>query len=300
MPVTVDLPVLLLDLPTTLRFLRSVAVAKAMSDTTSLKWVTYDESTVLNVAYTLLFWKEKPGTVEVQTARREEVDRRAAQMTADFVSTAVRRSFEGGARLAAYLDSLDRVRQGSIENVQSVFSDAGKINREVAAITANAIRDLARIRLAADLTVKILAPPVVSVPYSIVATFIKEMNQGGTAKVVAWKCAQEPLKEGAKTLAEGGAELAADIGKDYGTMLHNAEVELRRQSDLIARRSATPKSIAKATARAEAATAAQGAARTGRALATGGKWALKGVATAFVAWDAWESWSDYQEATKDL
>lgn len=300
MPDSVSLPILLLDLPTTLRFLRSAAVAKAMSDTTSLKWVEYDDSTVLNVTYTLLFWKEKPGTVEVQTARREEIDRRAAQMTSEFLGTAIRRSFEGGGELAAYLAAMDRVRQGSIENLQTMFADAGRINREVAAITANAIRDLARIKLAADLIVKIGAPPVVSIPYSIVATFIKEMNQGSTAKVVAWKCAQEPLKEGAKTLAEGGSELAAEIGKDYGTMLHNAEIDLRRQADLIARRSATPKSIAKATARAEVAAAQQATARTGRALATGGKWALKGVATAFVAWDAWESWSDYQEATQGL
>lgn len=300
MPDTVNLPVLLLDLPTTLRFLRSAAVAKAMSDTTSLKWVEYNDSTALNVAYTLLFWKEKPGTVEVQTARREEVDRRATQMTAEFLSTAVKRSFEGGAQLANYLAAMDRVRTGSLENLQSMFGDAAKINREVAQVTANAIRDLARIKLASDLIVKIGAPPVVSIPYSILATFIKEMNAGGTAKVVAWKCAQEPLKEGAKTLAEGGSELAAEIGKDYGTMLHNAELDLRRQADLIARRSATPKSIAKAATRAEAAAAQQGAARTGRALATGGKWALKGVATAFVAWDAWESWTDYQEATQGL
>ena len=298
MNVKKNLPILLMDLPVMVRFLRSVALAKAMSDTTRLEWTSYNDSTALNIAYTVFFWKEKPGFVEVQTASHFELMRRTDSLMRQFWASALLRLQHGPAAFAQFLGSMDRTRSICQSNVQEQFSQAGSINDEVIRLTSSSIRDLAKIKLAADLIVKLSPVVAVSLPYSIITTFIKEMHQASSAKVVAFKVASEPGKEGLKKLAERGSEGLAREAVGFAQDLMNAKVDIKRLNDLLIRRSATTKSIVKNTSRLEEAGTAAAAARSSMGLAKAGSYALKGVAWGFVALDVWESWSDYREAVQ--
>jgi hypothetical protein len=144
--------------------------------------------------------------------------------------------------------------------------------------------------------VKVAAPPVVSLLYSIVTTFIKELHKADSANVVVFEVNKELAKEGAKQIAETGSHLLAQEADGYKMALRNAGLDIARQNDLLRRRSATLKSVSKATGRLEQATSRAGAARQSARLAGAGRASLQGLAWGFVALDVYEAWHDYSEA----
>ena len=292
---TVSLPVLALDLAATVRLLRSAAVAQAMAEATQLRWESFNDSKTLNIIYTVLFWKTKPGWVEVDTGSQENILRRTDELTASLWKNFFMTLPHGPASVARSLRAFERARALSLSSIREKFDSARAINNDVLAFTRVAIGDLARIKLASDVIVNVVAPPIVSVPYAMTATFIKEISRADSAKVVVFAVGKEPLKEGMKQLSEKGSHLMGREADGYSMALRNAQLDVVRQDDLLRRRSATVKSTSKATNRLAEATGRAGAAKQGVRVARAGHVALKALAWGFVAFDVYEAWHDYSE-----
>lgn len=292
----VSLPLLALDLSTTVRLIRSAAVAQAMAEATELTWKTYNDSKALNIIYTIFFWKTKPGWVEVDTGSQQQIVKRADELTAAMWKRFYGALAHGAAGIARNLRTIDRTRTQSLDGIREKFASATAINNDVLAFTRVAIRDLARVKLATDVIVNVAAPPVVSVPYAMTASFIKELQKADSAKVVLFAVGKEPTKEGLKQIAEKGSHMVGREADGYTIALRNAELDVLRQNDLLRRRSATAKSIEKASDRLANATSRAGAARQSVRFARVGQISLKALAWGFVAADVYEAWHDYSDA----
>jgi len=103
-------PVLLFDLDTTMRFLRSASLCRAMAESCNLEWKTYDDSMVINAIYTLMPWKEKPGGVDVKMASKAELQERYGWYLQRMVSNWTTAMFMGPASVKAFLDKVDAQR----------------------------------------------------------------------------------------------------------------------------------------------------------------------------------------------
>jgi hypothetical protein len=295
-PDVVSLPVLALDLAAAVRVIRSAAIAQAMAEATQLTWQTYNDSKALNIVYTVLFWKGKPGWVEVNTGSQDQILRRTDELTAQYWKSFYAKLTHGPAAVVRSLQAFERARAQALDSIRMKFEDARAINNDVLAYTRLAVRDLARIKLASDVVIAVAAPPVVSVPYAMTATFIKDVEKAESAKVLVFAVGKEPAKEGMKQLSEKGSHLLAREAGGYATALKNAELDIIRQNDLLRRRSATAKSAARASVRLEDATASAVAARQSVRFARAGQVTLKGLAWGFVAYDVYEAWHDYTDA----
>jgi hypothetical protein len=168
-------PVVCYDLQAISRFFRSCALAIAIQQTTSLEWKSYDDSTALNIAYGILFWKEKPGFADVRTGTQGEIGRRTDEMHLQFLMSFVRKLCEQGPDQAhRYVRAMQNLREQSRAATSDVFRSAQSINNEVIGKTQEAIRDLARIRLASQVGVAVLGA-------AVGIAFIGATAAGGTA-----------------------------------------------------------------------------------------------------------------------
>jgi hypothetical protein len=150
-------PLICYDLPTVSRFFRSVALAVAFQRHTSTEWVTYKDSTVLNAVYTVLFWKEPPGAVEVKQSSRQSIERATDELHQQFLFAWIEKLYQGGPSAGnEYVERMARLRENAREAVNDLFRDAARINAEVANQTRDAIVALARIRLAATVGVAVI------------------------------------------------------------------------------------------------------------------------------------------------
>jgi len=100
-------PTVCFDLPAISRFFRSCALTIATQLTTQVQWTTYRDSKVLNAIYTVLFWKEPPGIVEINTATASELDRKTDELHQQFLTAWVRKlATEGPYAAAKYVESI--------------------------------------------------------------------------------------------------------------------------------------------------------------------------------------------------
>jgi hypothetical protein len=295
MPDAVPVPVLALDLTAAVRLVRSAALAQALAEAAQLTWDTYNDSKALNFIYTLLFWKTKPGWVEVNTDSQENILRRADELTAASWAGVYMALAQGPGAVGHRLHGLERARSLALGSIRETFASARAINNDVLAFTRLSIRDLARIKLASDVIIGVAVPPAVGGPYAMAVKAIKEIDKADSAKVVLFAVGKEPAR-GMKQLANKGSSLLAREANGYLTALKNAELDILRQNDLLRRRFATAKSTAKATGRLADATSRAGAARQGARFARAGQVSLKGLAWGFVASDLLDAWHDYSEA----
>jgi hypothetical protein len=288
--------VLALDLTATVRLVRSAALAQAMAETTQLTWESYNDSKALNFIYTLLFWKARPGWVEVNTGSQENILRRADELTGASWTGVCLDLAHGPAAVGHRLRAFERARSLALGSIRETFESARAINNDVLAFTRLSIRDLARIKLASDVIIDVAAPPAVGVPYAMAVTAIKEIDKADSAKVVLFAVGKEPARDGVRQLADKGSRLLRREANGYLAALKNAELDILRQNDLLRRRSATAKSTSKAAGRLADATSRAGAARQGARFARAGQLSLKGLAWGFVASDVLDAWRDYSEA----
>lgn len=152
-----DIPVMCYDLHAISRFFRSCALAMAVQQTTKMQWETYRDSSVLNAVYTVMFWKEPPGQVEVKTGTKTEIDRKTDQYHEEFLLIWLRKLFvEGPIAAHEYVRRMERVRGFARDAVQDIFIDAGSINDEVIGQTSEAISRLAKIKLASQVGVAVI------------------------------------------------------------------------------------------------------------------------------------------------
>jgi hypothetical protein len=223
-----QIPAACYDLSAVSRFLRSVAQATAMQQYTSLAWQPYlDDPTVpdsdkrvLRVIYTVLAWKEPPGTLEVvqDTAK---IELRTNELHERYLLAWIDHLTRDPARAARYLEDMQKSRDNSTQFIREMFADAADLQREMLDETDAHLRGLGGIKLASTLVVTgmglaltSLGAVLVGTGYSVGRSLAKTQSQAAGAKVVGVSI------EIAKSAAEQGLERGA--GKAGNSLLAEA------------------------------------------------------------------------------
>ena len=328
-----SVPVLLLDLDKTLRFIRSTAMARALAESARLEWKSYDDSVFLNVVYGLMPWKEKPGSVEVQIAHGKALHDRQHEIAMASLEAWTKTWASGPQAMCNYMNGLERVRAGSLESLEMVFHDARAINSAVEQQLNSSIRTFAAIKLGATVAVALIAGGAAiaigagatavsaggatlafgasgtafgatSTAFSITCSLIKEWNAAPTAKVVAVS------KDTGKYLAGEAIDKTADyMVKKAGVsqalheqMLAKADRLIDHYSQMIARtgrqkvKKRAMSKLGENLAKHEV--AQQGIKQSSQLGKAAG--ALKtGAPIVFAAWDIWDAVGDFRETWAD-
>ena len=146
-------PVLLFSLEKTMKYLRSAAMSRAMAESCNLEWKTYDDSMVINAIYALMPWKEKPGSVEMKMAGKEELGERYGHYLRKYVTNWTTAMFMGPVAVKTCLDRIDLQRERDRAHIAQVAQDVREINAEVANQLGDSIKVLASIKLASTILV---------------------------------------------------------------------------------------------------------------------------------------------------
>jgi len=323
------------DLAAVSRFFRSVAMAITLQRYTTIEWVNYRDSQVLNAVYAVLFWKGAPGTAEIQTADSAVVQRATDELHERFLMAWIGRLVSDGPAAAnAYVSQMTQLRDSARDSLNELFHDAAQINNEVASQTRDAIVALARIRLAATVGVAVIGAAAgiafvaagagatgvtvfgieagtgaaqfgaTGFGYSAINTVIKTWEQAPEAKIAA---------VAVDTGKYAGNEIGGHVsGHFIGTALaqsqrsaqiiKSAEGQIRKMSARLAQEHLRKAQIRKATSilaasQAQAARETANLAKAGQMakLATG---AAKGIPVVFAAWDILDAIGDYNATVK--
>lgn len=302
----------------------------AMQRSIRISWVEYRDSAVLNVAYTILFWKEGPGWVEVNVKSVSELDAEIEQLTDQFVQSFLKKLHEDGFQEASrYASRMHALKLDAKEAIDQAFREAQEINNEVIGKTTGTIENLARIKLGAAVGVAVIsgtagvlavagatsvlgvsagAGPLVfaavGLTNSVTHSVIKTWEDGDTAKAVAIDFGKAGLSDGAGKAAEIAGEKATANFATKVMARNNAEVAVRRYADILGRRSTTPANIAKRTQRLAHAQGALGQAQVSATRAAATNTVARGVGYAlpvvFAAWDILDAVETYNEDLKGL
>lgn len=292
------LSVLFLDLDYLAGFIRSVAVARASQANVSTKWVSYDESKVINAIYMAMPWKGKPGTVEVEFGSQQAIEADTRRFVRQYQATVMAAMDAGPQALARKLEHLDQIRKSAWEALQDTLRDAGNINSAIVDRTGEGIRRLALIKLVADLTMTalgvVLSGPgatVLGAAYSVGGASLAEASAG---KPVAGVAIVNTAKTGGGMAANAAKSKALDKLQVSNKELVELEQEIAKREQAIARRMRKHRKyrhlnrqVRKLRGRAGE---VEGQARKlGRASG-----ALKVVSWAFVAESVYSAFSSYQ------
>lgn len=329
-------PVAILDLDTMIRFLRSVAMTRALAESATLEWKTYDDSLFLNVVYGLLPWKEKPGYVDTQIASGKRLEERYARHSESFLDTWLQRATQSPSAMFNYLEQLANIRNQDRVHLDSVFRDARAINQEVEQQLSQAIYTFAVIKLTATITVAVLSAggaiaaasgavtlPIgmgsgsmalggsatafggVSTGFSITGSIIKEWNHIPSAKMMAVS------KDVGKYAGGEALDKTADYMLKKATASQTLHQKLfdkasrqvdhySRQIAQTARQRVKRRAVTKLSEKvAQQQTAQQGLQQATR-LSQAGQWVKTGAPILFAAWDIWDGITDYAETVEQL
>jgi hypothetical protein len=142
----------------TSRFLHSAAKARAVQEQTRITWETYRDSTALNVAYGVLFWKGPPGTAEIHQDEAK-IRERTHQFHLQYMRAWLEKLHASPRAGAKYLEDVHEQRQFCLQSVQQVMNDATTINREVADEISLGMRKLGAIKLGSTIAMAALGVP---------------------------------------------------------------------------------------------------------------------------------------------
>jgi hypothetical protein len=325
------IPVVIIDLDTMVRFIRSVAMMRALAESASMEWKTYDDSLFLNIVYGLLPWKEKPGYVDTQIASGKKLQERFAVHSEKFVDTWIQRAAESPSGMFNYLEHLAKLRQLDQSNLDSLFHEARAINQQVEQQLNQSIRTFAIIKLTATIAVAVLsaggaiaaATGAVALPigigggtialggsatafgglstgFSITCSVIKEWNNVPQAKVIAVSKDVGKYVGGEildKT-ADHMLKQAAASQSLHQKLLEKASRQIDHYSRMIAqtardrvKRNATKKLAEKAVQKQTAQQGLKEAAQVSKI----GQAVKTGSPILFAAWDIWDGITDYAE-----
>ncbi len=299
------------------RFLWSVAHARALDRHTHASWVEYKESTVLNVVYTVLWWKAGPGTVEV-SQNREAIKESTQTLFVQYFDTFIKTLPQGVNHVADYLNRMDQVRASALESVQNLFNEAQRINAEVIGQINQAIRDLAAVKLGATIVLAgmtgglavagsglALAAGSVNLGYSVTGAVVKNWASLKGAGAMAIDVGKELLKEGVQQAATKGAEVVTAMGTMQAFLAAGKWDEAVQEVDKLTKEMAkkvSNKKKAKAGRKLGEAQAAKGVARKemeqGVKLQQAGGKVLRAVPIVFAAIDIINAVSEYQDDVK--
>lgn len=294
----------------------SCAHARALQEQTRLEWEPYRSSKALNAIYGVLFWKEGPGTVEIQQDQRK-IDILTERYFNDTFDAFLQKSFSlGPAGLAHYAEGLISTRNYGLNAVQQIFRDASSINESIADQAHRTIRTLAAIRLGSALvltgtgcTVTLAGGSaalamqigVVKLGADVMGQIIKPHDRiSGNVKGIAY----ESGKFGAETIADKMAENTGEIARHglgkAGAKLAFAQQRIQHYSRELARRFQSRKALKIGrrleNAKSDAAIARRTIRTSGRTLKAA-KIAGKAVPLVFAAWDVIDAWSEYEGET---
>ncbi|WID97878.1 hypothetical protein QO058_06405 [Bosea vestrisii] len=152
-----NISVVCYDLPTISRFIRSCALVIATQHSMKVEWETYRDSKVINAIYTVFFWKEPPGIAVVKDGAPAEIERRTDQMFERFILAWVRKLAEQGPRAGQeYLSFLGHLRDMARNDILNLYREVSGINSDVIRETQQGIKNLARIKLGAQVGVAVI------------------------------------------------------------------------------------------------------------------------------------------------
>lgn len=309
------------------RFCRSVAMTVAIQQYTRTEWVAYKDSAVLNAVYGAMFWKGPPGSVEVRTADAKVLEEAANQHQQRYLLAWLRKLGELGPKGADdYIAHMTKLRAEVRQDVHDVFREAAEINAQVSGETANAIRNLARIKLGATVGVALigatgalvlsggtaLVATGVSAGYSMTCSFIKEYENGRHA-VAAGVSIEAGKATASETLGwVAGKQAANALAREARAeqILRGAEGVIRQQSERLARLASQrgTKRVARQTAKSQQilgihqrqAAAQQSTIRSAQTVGKAARVAKVGVPLVFAAWDILEGINDYEQTVGAL
>lgn len=322
-------PVLLLGFERTMNYLRSAALGRAMAESCTLEWKSYDESTVLNAIYTLLPWKEKPGSVEMKMARGDELGERYGHHLRHLVSGWTTAMFHGAVATKTFLDRVESRKARDAAHIEQVAQDVREINAQVVGELTSAINNLAAIKLGSTIAIAALSggasiyavgllgtagaasaaavaatAGMINTAYSVTGSLISNWHKAASAKVVGVTI------EGAKAV---GGKLAGDAGENMfkqgaamvaanqEAMIAAAEkMTLARNGFISAVRHKSRAHSLRAMAKAgDEVNAAARNMQQGRAAMGAGSRLAVGAAIFFAAVDVIQGICEYQEDTAD-
>lgn len=309
------------------RFCRSVAMTVALQQYTRTEWVDYKDSTVLNVVYGAMFWKGPPGSVEVRMADARVLEEAANKHQERYLLAWLRKLCELGPKGAAdYIAHMTKLRDEVRADVHEVFRAAAEINAQVSGETADAVRNLARIKLGATVGVAVmgatgalvlsggtaLVATGVSAGYSMSCSFIKEYEKGrdAVAAGVSIEASKATASEALGWVAGKQATNALAREARADQILRSAQGVIRQQSDRLARLAAQrgTKRVVRQTAKSQQilgaaqrqAAAQQATLQSARTAGKAASMAKIGVPLVFAAWDILEGISDYDATVSAL
>ncbi len=283
-------------------FLDSVAHAKVAEKHVKMVWKDYDESTVLNIIYSIP-GLGKPGMVEVDPGDIHQIlaeTEKESQKLQDQFCLAMTR---GPARLVHWMLAQEDIRKYCAQSVQDVYREAQELNRAMQAEAQRAAARLILIKAAATITVKTAALFAGGLPAFLIGTgydvsldVIKNWDKAPEAVAVGVEHKVEDKVE--KKIVKDAAKNMANIYKAEGDAparkadwlrkrLAAMEEELEKEAD--AKRLAKYAKDSRRLARAES--AASQAKWAGRALSS--------VKFGFFAWDMVKVANDVNEGFHD-
>ena len=276
-----NFPIIFYDLPTVSRFFRSVALAIATQRHTHSQWVTYKDSKVLNAVYSVMFWKEPPGTVEVKQADVKVLNAATDKLHQEFLLAWIEKVHTGGPIAGnAYVAQMASLREYARKAVQDLFREIGQINNEIAGRTGEAIEDLAKIRLAAAVGVAVIGGVAgvafaaggaaagagltvfgvqagagamtfggAGLAYSVTNSLVKTWEQGPSAKVaaIATDGGKFVASEGLGRIAEKTAVKAVEQSSRSDAIIKSAEGLIAQHSKRLAEQKLKKKAMQKST-----------------------------------------------------
>ena len=256
------------ELSTVSRFFRSVALSVAIQQHTSMEWVTYRDSSVLNATYAVLFWKESIGWEEVKTASKSAIDQTTNRLQQQFLHNWLDKlHFSGPAEAHKYVRRMEKLRDFARQAVAEMYSSSSSVNAEVFGEINNSISKLAKVRLAASIGVAVIGGAVgvafaasaaaatgagaaaggislfgleagasslvfagAGTAYSMTGPVIKNWDQGSAATVVAI------LPDLGKSVLSFGGDKAIEKMLDSGVSNQNAAQQAIRSADGLIRK----------------------------------------------------------------
>ncbi len=295
----------------------STAWARALQQQTQIEWQPYRASKVLNAVYSVLFWKEGPGTAEIRQDQRrvDELTRQFFDHTFDIF---LDKSFTNGpVALARYVDGLVSARAYALESVGQVFKEASSINNEVVSEASQTVKTLARIKLASALTLTglnccvamaggsvalVAQTGFVKLGADVAGEIIKPHDHiGGNVKGVAYQVVRDRMEKGSDKLALHVERVGEQAMEEYGPKLVSAQQRIERYSADLARKIRGRKRVV-AARRLETAVAdetlAEGTIESVSHTVKIAKVAGKALPLVFATWDLVDALNEYSEDTE--
>lgn len=284
----ISVGMLVFDEDQIISFLDSVAHAKVAEKHVKMVWKDYDESTVLNIIYSIP-GLGKPGTVEVDPGDINQIlaeTEKESKKLQDQFCLAMSR---GAQRVVHWLQAQEDIRRYASQTVQDVYREAAELNQEMQAAARRAAARLILIKASATIAVKTMALFAGGLPSFLIGTgydvsldVIKNWDKApealavGVEHKVEDKLAKKVVKDAAKNMANiYKAEGDAPARKAEWLRKRLTEMEEELEEQASAKRLAKYAKDSRKLARAEE--AASKAKWAGRALSS--------VKIGFFAWD---------------